>query len=288
LYDILRNEKYCGIYIYNKSVAVDKEGKFNRHASKPGEQIIRIDGGIPQIISKEDFAKAQEKMRERKHKTAQFKARQEYLLSGKIICGECGATYAGNSRKTRDKLYISYTCTKKNGKTDCYNSGIQRDYIESVVLENLSEKVFNAAILPEIIEKYNDYALKRNKGYSLLNEELKLKLSETQRQIKNIVNYVATTGSSAMLEKLTSLEQEQTCLENAIAENEAKKNETKIDAKQIKLAFNKAKRMLKIGELKNKKAIVQQFVKLVIVYKDKITIEYNITDDYAIKEEIIR
>ena len=288
LYDILRNEKYCGIYIYNKSVAVDKNGKFNRHASKPDDQIIRIEGGVPQIISKEDFTKAQEKMKDRKHKAAQFKARQEYLLSGKIVCGECGATYAGNARKTREKLYVSYTCTKNNHKNNCHNSGIQRDYIENAVLENLADKVFDTSILPEIIEKYNNYALERNKGSFLLNEELKLKLSETQRQINNIVNCVAITGSSAMLEKLTSLEQEQKCLENAIAENEAKQEEMKIDAKQIKLAFNKAKRMLKNGTLKNKKAIVQQFVKRVVVYKDKIIIEYNIAGDYIFREEIIR
>lgn len=288
LYDILRNEKYCGISIYNKSVAVDKNGKFNRHASKPDDQIIRIEGGIPQIISKEDFAKAQEKMKERKHKAAQFKARQEYLLSGKIVCGECGATYAGNARKTRDKLYVSYTCTKNNHKNNCHNSGIQRDYIEGIVLENLSEKVFDTSILPEIVEKYNNYALERNKGCSLLNEELRLKLSETQRQIKNIVNCVAITGSSAMLEKLTSLEQEQKCLENAIAENQAKQEKARIDVKQIKIAFNKAKRMLKNGTLKNKKAIVQQFVKRVVVYKDRIIIEYNIAGDYTLREEIIR
>ena len=60
LYDILRNEKYTGVYIYNKSVHPDASGKFNRHASKSEEDIIRIEGGIPQIISKEDFEKVVE------------------------------------------------------------------------------------------------------------------------------------------------------------------------------------------------------------------------------------
>ena len=46
--------------------------------------------------------------------------------------------------------------------------------------------------------------------------------------------------------------------------------------------------MLKNGTLKNKKAIVQQFVKRVVVYKDKIIIEYNIAGDYIFGEEIIR
>jgi site-specific DNA recombinase len=115
LYEILRNKKYSGVYIYNKSAAKKANGKFNRHQSKNDEEIIKIDSGIPEIISKEDFAKVQQKMSERKRKTAAFKAKQEYLLTGKIVCGECGCTYAGNSRKASKThpLYISYRCTKK-------------------------------------------------------------------------------------------------------------------------------------------------------------------------------
>ena len=63
------------MYIYNRCVHPDESGKFNRHAKKSDEDIIRIEGGIPQIISKEDFIKVQQKMNERKQKTATFKAR---------------------------------------------------------------------------------------------------------------------------------------------------------------------------------------------------------------------
>ena len=61
-----------------------------------------------------------------------------------------------------------------------------------------------------------------------------------------------------------------------------------IDANKLKSAFNKAKRMLKDGTLKNRKAIVQQYVKEVIIYKDKILVEYNISGTYTVKEEIQR
>lgn len=101
LYEILRNERYAGTYVYNKSVSVGADGRWNRHQTRNEDEIIRIEGGIPAIISKEDFQKVQQKMAERKHKSAILKAKQEYLLSGKIKCGECGSTYAGNSRKAR-------------------------------------------------------------------------------------------------------------------------------------------------------------------------------------------
>lgn len=127
LYEILRNEKYAGVYVYNLSASKNTLGKFNRHKSKPDDEVIRIDGGVPQIISKENFQKVQQIMTARKRKTAVFRAKQEYLLSGKIICGECGCSYAGNSRKPNatHPLYVSYRCTKRNGKIKCKNPEIQ-------------------------------------------------------------------------------------------------------------------------------------------------------------------
>ncbi len=290
LYDILRNEKYSGVYIYNKSVHPDEDGKFNRHASKSNDEIIRIEGGVPAIISKEDFAIVQKKMNERKSKTAIFKAKEEYLLSGKIICGECGSTYAGNSRRVsgRPTSYISYNCVKRNGKVKCKNTGIRREVIENIILERLSGAVFNEKLLPDILDKYNQYALSRNKSYLITKEELKKKIGETEKGIDNIINVIMQTGSAALSQKLKELEETKVNLENAIAENERKLSEVSIDAKRLKLVFRKARQMLKSGTLKNRKAIVEQYIKGVTVYKDKIEIEYRISDTYCFKETIER
>lgn len=290
LYDILRNEKYTGVYIYNKSVHPDEDGKFNRHASKPSDEIIRIEGGVPAIISKKDFAVVQKKMNERKSKTAVFKAKEEYLLSGKIICGECGSTYAGNSRRVsgRPTPYISYNCVKRNGKVKCKNAGIRREVIEKIILERLSGAVFNEKLLPDILDKYNQYALRRNETYTITSEELKKKISENNKHIDNIVNVIMQTGSATLTDKLKELEKTKADLENALAENERKIAEVSVDAKRLKMAFRKARQMLKSGTLKNRKAIVEQYIKQVVIYKDKIEIEYCISDAYCYKETISR
>lgn len=183
LHEILKNEKYTGMYIYNKSVHPDENGKFNRHLSKPDDEIIKIDGGIPQIISKADFQKVQDKMKERRKKNATYKAKQDYLLSGKLICGICNSTFAGNARKAREgkPLYVSYNCTKKNGKKSCDNFGVKKDFIEEIVLKKLADKVFNEKLLPEIIEKYNEFALSKNSGLFILKNEIKNKISEAEK-----------------------------------------------------------------------------------------------------------
>lgn len=46
--------------------------------------------------------------------------------------------------------------------------------------------------------------------------------------------------------------------------------------------------MLRTGTLKNKKAIVEQYVKRVIIYKDNIEIEYCISDTYTFTDKISR
>ena len=62
LHSILKNEKYTGTYIYNKSAAKDADGKRNGHAYKPEDEWIVIEDGCPAIISKEDFKAVQAKL----------------------------------------------------------------------------------------------------------------------------------------------------------------------------------------------------------------------------------
>lgn len=288
IFDILKNEKYSGIYIYNKTVPVGADGKWNRHQTRSEDEIIRIEGGIPQIISKEDFQKVQQKMAERKHKAASYKAKQEYLLSGKIRCGNCGSTYCGNSRKTNGSLYISYTCVKKNGSVKCKNPGIKRDVIEQLVLEKLSTTVFSEDVLPTIISNYNEYALGRNTEYTTIVKELKQKISDTERGISNIVELVVSTGSSALTEKLKELEATQQQLTESLMDAEHKISQLAVNEKKIKSAFYKAKQMLKSGTLKNQKAIIEKYVKRITIYEDRIEIEYTISDTYSFKETVSR
>lgn len=290
LYEILRNEKYAGVYVYNLSASKNAEGKFNRHKSKPDEEVIRIEGGVPQIISKEDFQKVQKIMKARQRKTAAFKAKQEYLLSGKIICGECGCTYAGNSRKANSThpIYISYRCTKKNGKIKCKNPEIQRDLIESIVQKKLANKVFDEKFLPEVISKYNEFATSKNTELISAITILKNKIAETEKCIDNIVNVIMKTGSAALSDKLKELESNKVKFEQTLHEKEQELAEMTVNEKVLKQAFKKAKKMLESGTLSNKKAIIDRYIKQIILYKDKIVIEFNITDTYTITEEMER
>ncbi len=55
LHGILSNEKYTGVYVFNKTQRKGVNGKRNGHKQKSEEEIIKVEGGMPQIIDKETF-----------------------------------------------------------------------------------------------------------------------------------------------------------------------------------------------------------------------------------------
>lgn len=62
LHDILCNEKYIGVYVYNRSASKDAFGKRNGHANKPDDEIIRINGGMPAIVSMDIWKRVRARM----------------------------------------------------------------------------------------------------------------------------------------------------------------------------------------------------------------------------------
>lgn len=145
LHGIIRNEKYTGTYIFNRSAAKDVDGKRNNHKNKEDDEIIRLDDAVPAIISKNIFEQVQRKIVARKNNKPSNKAKEVYLLSGKIYCGECGYSMGGNKKMSgRSKTpHVTYRCMGKKNRHICENKEIRREYIETYVLEKLSEYVFD-------------------------------------------------------------------------------------------------------------------------------------------------
>ncbi len=289
LYAILRNERYTGVYIYVKDSTKNPKGKYVRHGEYDPDAVIRIPGGIPAIISEDDFHRVQAKMKERQHKAAKFSAKQEYLLSGKIYCGECGSPYAGNSRKPRPDhpLYISYKCTRRNQRdTKCNNPEINRDKLERLVLERLSEVLFNRDVIPRLVEQYNEYIAEKTGSVRERMLALQTELRDVERKITNTVNLMIETGSAAFKDKLNELEQSKEKLLFELTEAEAALKQEIFSEEQISKLFHIAEQQLKNGTLANRRLVIDQYINKIIIYPDKIEVYMNLMSDYTIKEVV--
>lgn len=270
LYEILRNEKYTGVYVYNKSAAKNAEGKFNRHAYKSEDEIIRIEGLVPQIVTPEDFETVQRKMAERRHKAAKYTAKETYLLSGKIICGECGSSFIGNSQRAdaTHPQYVSYRCTRRNGAVKCTNPSVRREALEQAVTDYISDRLFDESLLPQLIKSYEKFLQEKNREVYAEREQLLAKTGEIDRGIGNIVDVIVNTGSRALTEKLRELETQKAALN--IRLNEINAGLPEFQVARVAAAFRKGKQMLKSGSAKSRQAIIQQYVDRIIVNREDI------------------
>ncbi len=278
IYEILHNEKYCGVYVYNRSQSKINHCR-NSHKSKSDDEIIRIEGGVPAIINKEEFQKVQEILGKRANKVSSKKAKEIYLLSGKIYCGECGAVYCGNRHNCgRSKTtMVTYRCNNRVGKTsvECKNKEVNKKYLESFVLKVLSEIIFDEKYIPNIISQYNDYSLKNSSYLQDDINRIEKEISRLNKKIGNVTSVIAETGNATLVEALANFENERNNLTELLSETKERMKAIKIPDEEINAAFNKAKLMFESGKLAETKQIINLYVERIDVYPDRVDLKIN-------------
>lgn len=278
LYSLLRQEKYRGCYTYNKFAAKDERGKRNGHRYKSNDEILRVEGGCPRIVSDEDFFAVQRKMDTRQQPKSNAVYREKYLLTGKIFCGLCGGAYVGSRRKRGDRktFWVYYSCNQRNNSKGerCKNKEISRDYIEDVILKNLSEAAFSNDIIPRLTKEYNNF-LRANKDGS---KELKLarwRLTKLNNDLDDLTEILIQTKSKTLGDKLMAMEEERQELETAIYKMELVKPISSVTEKDLERAFKNIRQKLEDGNLENIRQIIEVYVERIEVFPDRAVIQFN-------------
>lgn len=277
---VLTNEKYTGVYIFNKSAKKDAYGRRNSHLQKDPSEIIRIEDGMPQIVDKELYEKAQEILRSRKKSKAVNKAKESYLLSGLIRCGECGYAMYGNRRQAKNKpLYVSYRCggRKRTSSNVCSNKEIRKEYIEEYVLTELEARIFNDKAIPMLVEGINENFKKQSQGDEDKRGVIEKELKDIEKQIGNIV--MAITNGFIQEEfkiKMEELKERKIYLEGKLVDIEASQSVTKVTEEDIRGLLTGFKEYVVTKNIPECKNFIQDFVKEVIVYKTHVEVVFNV------------
>ncbi len=221
LHDIVRNEKYIGVYYYNKYYTKSIDGKRSNRKLKDESEMIRIEGGIPAIVDKDVFLRCQERLNQGSAKNARYKAKENYLLSGLIKCGFCGASMVGNRRiGGRNKTpWASYECVARRKGKICSLKAIGKEFVEKIVLDELESTLFSEEGINILAKKIHEFA----KGFADSSEtrlrSLEKQLVEVKKQINNIVDSVAQGLTHPSFKtKMDELEQKKNYLQKAIFE----------------------------------------------------------------------
>ena len=286
IYEILHNPKYKGVYVYNRASPADPyTKKRNSHLENLPEDMIVIPGGVPAIISEDDFDKVQEILKRRKRYYRGVKKHQEqYLLTGKIFCGKCGCTYTGNRKKSTGNKppHITYRCNKQTRKTGiiCNNREVNRDYIESFVMEQIEQSIFNDRMAAIIITRFEEYLRKKNEEMSQTLHRLENETHAIDAKLENLSDVLADgvdrKQRSMILAKMEKLEDEKTALQSYIAQEKATIALDIPDKKELEGYFHKAQEMFRAKTLDEMQQLIDLYVEKVIVNEDEIQVILNL------------
>ena len=163
---MLKNEKYIGVY---NAVGV------------------RVEGGIPAIIEAEVFGRVQIRIQANRRAPAAFRAKVDYMLSGKLFCGKCKSLMMGvhGTSKTGVKHYY-YMCGNKQRTKTCDKKDVKKEWLENLVVSETVKYILQ----PEKIDIIAKRCVEIHKKESSQNTELALlknQLADTNKALNNVM-----------------------------------------------------------------------------------------------------
>lgn len=217
----------------------------------------------PFIIDKNTFLKAKEEMSRRSKVKA---ASTDYLLTGLLYCGVCGA-------KLRYQKWGKY-----NTKLVCYSQQKTKKYLIKNELCNLprfdSEYIENL-VLKDIFTFKTDDIKNTNTKNSEIKKSLQVRQNEMRNSLKRLYDLYSRNGDEILLESIDELKDKLKSIETKLKNieiNQHKINDNKETIKNIK----SIKGIWDYISPKEKQLFVRSIIEKVIINKDKIEVVYKL------------
>lgn len=206
---IIQNEKYCGVYQYAD---------------------IRDENGIPAIVSRELWEKAQQISNLHHIKPAAKKIDGGFLLTAKLFCGMCGAPMIGDSGTGKSgKVYQYYSCSTRKRKKTCKKEKVPKQWIEDLVVEELAKIVHSDVIINTFADRFMVWQEEQKPAG--VADGLRQRLKETEKSIKNLMAAIeAGIITESTKARLLELEAKRADLDLGIAKAEIEEPKIERDA----------------------------------------------------------
>lgn len=254
---ILHNERYRGVYMFKD---------------------IRIEDGMPRIISDELYFKAQEALKMKPNPRSSGRRRENgvYLLTGKLFCGECLSLMVGDSGTSKTGTpHFYYKCQKRKRKHACNKANVPRDYIETLIAKKIYEYCLRDDVIEKIAEATIEHNIKKMKesNVGMLEEQL----TDVNKRIGNLMKAMeAGAMSENTIGRFHELEDEQMKLN--IKLNDAKANVVSCSREQL-IAGMRIFRKGNIEEKQTQAELFDIFLQAAFLYDDKLRIVFRLAGE---------
>ena len=253
IYDLLKNEKYIGNYIYGKGT------KENHREIR--EDMVRHVGTIPAIISEEVFYKVN-KRKEAKTSTA---SKNFYLLTGLIKCGKCGSTYTGTTQVTKKngKTFKNayYRCSGNTKIGKCDSKMIKKELIEEKVTKLILEQLLNEDTMENII---NNVCSEYKKGQKDFKEDIKLmqkNIDDMEKEANKLLDMCCKGfGNKKISDRMKEIEEKQEFLRGEIEERQKFVEHNFLTPEKVRNALKKDIVNFNVKTQKELKNLIQKWI----------------------------
>ncbi|MBQ1788909.1 MAG: recombinase family protein [Oscillospiraceae bacterium] len=165
---LLSNDRYTGRYHWDEIV---------------------IEDGMPAIVDRSTFDRVQLILKTKKKPRGKQRMNDEYLLSGKLFCGECGSPMSALSGTGKSgKKFMYYTCNRRRYEHACEKKNVPKDVIEKQVLEYIRSQLMNDEFIDWVVAGYDKVVAEIRADSERL--QLDAELKDVNRRIKNMLQTI--------------------------------------------------------------------------------------------------
>ena len=284
IWRILTNYSYIGkreINLSNKNISQEN--------LKPEEQYRIVDASWKAIVSPKTFEKVQEKLK--LNKGQKHESTYDFILSGLLVCDECGSPLFGKSSTGRNRKHFYYGHKRK---TSCRVQSYNAEELEKLIKKRLFSLINHQALNWDFVNSVKEQSKESSKTAAVLLQSKKKETEKLRMENERLVDLISSN----------ELARETNCLLVKIKKNEEgiKKAESELllleednlvelpkrncDPQFVLDGIDKLRkdnfRKAKIGK---KKAVIGEVIKAIHIHPDNILKIVFWASDFQSREE---
>lgn len=261
---ILKNERYTGVLVWGN---------------------VRKENALPVIIDKMTFEAVQKHLQFRK-KNKIRSCNEDFHLTGKLFCGQCGSKMVGISGTSKGgSIYYYYACTS-HLKKKCQAKSIRRDILENLVCE-VTTRILSS---PEAIKAIAKQAIKmqKEKKESLEIQSFKAQIADISKKLKNCIKAVENgLVSDVMINHIKDYEKRLEGLKEEVTRLKLLEGTTELTEQHIEFFFWSISQKIKTAD-RYKSILLSSIVRSVVIQDGYIEIQYNYKNELPILQNPVK
>ncbi len=281
LHYLVTNETYTGTLIFNRH-----QYRVSRLQGRTPEQPIRVENAHPAIIDKHSFDRVQSLLGERSPRMTHPRiVSSNYLLSGMVRCGLCGAKMVGCSAKSGRFFYYGCQSVLKRGKGVCKARLVPKAKLEGAVIRQLKRRVLTEENLIGLVRMVNEELARATEDSRGLLDETESRLTDLTERLRKLYGALETGQLSVddlaprikeLRSQIFELERQKIQIESGVGKA------LQVGDSEIKLYVHDLQGLLETGSIMERKGFLRSFIRQVVIPesrqddKQKGTIEYTL------------